>query len=237
MSLALRPIGHSEIGLVRKTNQDSGFVSPTLLFVADGMGGAAAGDLASAVTANEVQHANDIPMAGKGALTALRIAVVKANNDLAELILRAPELDGMGTTICGGIFDGQSLNIAHIGDSRGYLLRDGTLKRLTHDHSYVQTLIDDGRLDEEGALIHPHRSLIMKVLNGQPDIAPDYFSVELRAGDRIMFCSDGLCGLVRDADISERLASDDPTTAKMSAPLTRRSASAIKGTASPNHTI
>ncbi len=205
MPLALRPIAHSETGLVRRTNQDSGYVSATMLLIADGMGGAAAGDLASAVAATELQHANDTPLTGQAAVEGLRSTIAKANTDLARLILRAPELDGMGTTVCGGIFDGRDFAIAHIGDSRGYLLREGQLRRLTHDHSYVQSLIDEGRLDEEGARTHPHRSLILRVLNGQPDIQPDYFSLELRAGDRIMFCSDGLCGLVGDQPIAEAM--------------------------------
>ena len=258
--LALQTIAHSETGLVRKTNQDSGYASQRLLLVADGMGGAAAGDLASATAVRVLSAAGQGPPAvdcdealtttltmpqiqsptsddaappdtqtappdtqtqttlttqttaatpaapaapatGQAALDLLRQLTEQANAEIARLVWVDPDLDGMGTTVCGGIFDGANLNIVHIGDSRGYLVSDGQLCRLTHDHSYVQSLIDEGRLDERRAMSHPHRSLILKVLNGQPDIQPDFISVPVRAGDRIMFCSDGLCGLVGDSEI------------------------------------
>ena len=210
MPLTLRPIAHSEIGLVRKTNQDSGYVSTSTLIVADGMGGAAAGDLASGLAIHDLCHVDDTPPTGEEAMEALKEYTFQANDDISRLIGINPTLDGMGTTICGGIFDGRTMNIVHIGDSRGYLVSDGVLTRLTHDHSYVQSLIDDGRLDESEAMNHPHRSLLLKVLNGQPDIKPDFFSVELRAGDRIMFCSDGLCGLVGDTIIGTVMQIPDP---------------------------
>ena len=210
MALTLRPIAHSEIGLVRKTNQDSGYVSPSVVIVADGMGGAAAGDLASGLAIRDLCHVSDTPHAGDEALEALREFTFRANDDIAELISINPRLDGMGTTICGGIFDGRDMNIVHIGDSRGYVLSDGVLTRLTHDHSYVQSLIDEGRLDEKEAMNHPHRSLLLKVLNGQPGIKPDFFSAELHEHDRIMFCSDGLCGLVDDTIIGTVMQLPDP---------------------------
>ena len=207
MTLALRIVAHSEIGLVRKNNQDSGYASPTLVVVADGMGGAAAGDLASSVAIAELVKA-DGHYAGEEMLEALAGAVVRANDRMADLIADNHSLDGMGTTVCGALFDGQRLGVVHIGDSRGYLRRDGELERLTHDHSWVQTLVDEGRITEAESLYHPHRSLILKVLNGQPIHEPDLFLVEVQAGDRIMFCSDGLCGLVPDATIDHLL--DEP---------------------------
>jgi len=210
VTLTLRPIAHSEIGLVRKTNQDSGYLSTSTLIVADGMGGAAAGDLASGMAIRTLCHVNDTPVSGEEALDALKEYVYKANEDIAELIETNPNLDGMGTTICGGIFDGEQMNIVHIGDSRGYLLSDGVLTRLTHDHSYVQSLIDEGRLGENEAMNHPHRSLLLRVLNGQPEIKPDFFSAEVSQGDRLMFCSDGLCGLVGDSIIGTVMRLPDP---------------------------
>ena len=107
-------------------------------------------------------------------------------------------LEGMGTTVTGAVFDGQRIGLAHIGDSRAYLLRDGRLERLTHDHSWVQSLVDDGKISADEAAYHPHRSLLLKVLNGQPANDPDLTMVQLQAGDRLLFCSDGLCGLVDD---------------------------------------
>jgi protein phosphatase len=202
-------MAHCEIGLVRKSNQDSGFVSSAMLLVADGMGGAAAGDIASAVTARDLRKLGNNPGTGPEVLDSWREALTEVNTSVAEMILANPRLDGMGTTVCGGIFDGEELHIAHIGDSRGYLFSHGELTQLTHDHSYVQSLVDDGKIKPEEAMVHPHRSLLLKVLNGQPEIAPDFFSHELIAGDRVMFCSDGLCGLVPDEDIAQAMALPD----------------------------
>jgi len=208
MPLTLRTVAHSEIGLVRKNNQDSGYASPTMVVVADGMGGAAAGDLASTVAITELQKA-DGHHQGAEMLEVLGGALHKANDRIAELVADDLSLDGMGTTVCGALFDGEHLGVAHIGDSRGYLRRDGELTRLTHDHSWVQSLIDEGRITEDESHVHPHRSLLLRVLNGQPISEPDLELVTLHAGDRIMFCSDGLCGLVTDDVIGDALAGDD----------------------------
>jgi len=208
MPLTLRTVAHSEIGLVRKNNQDSGYASPTMVVVADGMGGAAAGDLASTVAITELQKADGLHK-GAEMLEVLGGALQKANDRLAELVADDMSLDGMGTTVCGALFDGEQLAVAHIGDSRGYLRRDGELTRLTHDHSWVQSLIDEGRITEDESHVHPHRSLLLRVLNGQPISEPDLELVTLKAGDRIMFCSDGLCGLVTDDVIDDALAGDD----------------------------
>lgn len=205
---------HSEIGLVRRNNQDSGYVSPTMLVVADGMGGAAAGDLASTVAVRHVERADtrhdpDSRPQGEEMLTVLAGAVAEANDELADLVAWDASLDGMGTTFCGAMFSGTQLGVVHIGDSRGYLLRNGLMKRLTHDHSWVQSLIDEGRITPAEAAVHPHRSLLLKVLNGQPQHTPDTQIVDLRLGDRVLFCSDGLCGLVDDETIAEDLATPD----------------------------
>lgn len=211
MTLAWSALAHSEIGLVRKDNQDSGYVSDTMVMVADGMGGAAAGDLASAVVVTELARADTQPPTDP--VTELETAVERANEVLAAVVEQDPSCDGMGTTLCGGILSGDDLTIVHIGDSRGYLYRAGRLRRLTHDHSYVQSLIDQGKLSEDEALDHPHRSLLLRVLNGQRYSAPEYFSQTLQAGDRLMFCSDGLCGLVTDSVIAGLIATADPTQA------------------------
>jgi PPM family protein phosphatase len=218
MSLQLRFVSHSEIGPVRKNNQDSGYVSPQLLVVADGMGGAAAGDLASAVAVDTIKeldpHASEGPSTASGSvenglLERLAIAIRRANERIAELINDDYRLEGMGTTLTGALFDGEKLSLAHIGDSRAYLLRDGRLERLTHDHSWVQSLVDDGKISEAEASVHPHRSLLLKVLNGQPANDPDLTTVTLQAGDRILLCSDGICGLVDDLDIEKALQTAD----------------------------
>ena len=204
MTLQLRYVAHSEIGPIRKNNQDSGFASPHLLVVADGMGGAAAGDLASAVAIDTVRHV-DQETAGEQMLTVLGTAVGQANERIAHLVDADPSLDGMGTTLTGALFDGTELGLVHIGDSRAYRLREERLERLTHDHSWVQSLVDDGKISEADAAIHPHRSLLLKVLNGQPANDPDLTLVPVAAGDRLMFCSDGVCGLIDDDEIEAAL--------------------------------
>ena len=208
MTLQLKYVTHSEIGLIRKNNQDSGYASPHLLVVADGMGGAAAGDLASAVAIDTIQKIEG-PSTGEGMLEVLDRAIHQANDKIAELIESDYSLEGMGTTVTGAMFDGIQLGLAHIGDSRAYLLRDNQLERLTHDHTWVQSLVDDGKISETEAAMHPHRSLLLKVLNGQPTNDPDLLMVPVVAGDRLMFCSDGVCGLIDDNMIEEALRLPD----------------------------
>lgn len=218
MTFSLRTFASSDIGLVRTTNQDSAYVSPSLIMVADGMGGAAAGDLASAVAVRELVAADKVNrdpqdrLAGEDMLTVLGGALTRTNDTLADLVVSDHSLEGMGTTACGAMFSGTQFGVAHIGDSRGYLLRDGQLSRLTRDHSWVQSLVDDGKLTEEEALVHPQRSLLMKVLNGQPTHKPDLSLVDAQLGDRVLFCSDGLAGLVTDDVIGHVLAEPDLET-------------------------
>ncbi|MCG6567491.1 PP2C family serine/threonine-protein phosphatase [Tessaracoccus sp. ZS01] len=213
MTFSLRFTAHSEVGRIRKNNQDAGYASPTMLLVADGMGGAAAGDLASAVASTEAARSDvhDEVRAADGEELLSRIAgmIARSNTKLTDLIESNLELDGMGTTFCGALFNGTEFGLAHIGDSRGYLLREGTLSQLTHDHSWVQSLIDEGKITPEQAATHPHRSLILKVLNGQVHFEPDLMVHEAQLGDRLMFCSDGLSGLVDDDVIEEVLRGQD----------------------------
>jgi len=172
------------------------------------MGGAAAGDLASAVAIDTIRKV-EAPTEGEGMLEVLSHAIHDAKTKIAELIESDVSLEGMGTTVTGAMFDGAELGLAHIGDSRAYLFRDGHLERLTHDHTWVQSLVDDGKISESEAAIHPHRSLLLKVLNGQPTNDPDLTIVSVRAGDRFMFCSDGVCGLIDDDVIEAALGIPD----------------------------
>src|SRR5512132_4105032 len=208
MTLQLKYAARSEIGLIRKNNQDSGYASPHLLVVADGMGGAAAGDVASAVAIDSIRKV-DSPTTGEDMLASLALAIDQANDKIAELVESDLSLDGMGTTVTGGMFDGTNLGLAHIGDSRAYLFRHGHLERLTHDHTWVQSLVDDGKISESEAAMHPHRSLLLKVLNGQPTNDPDLTTVPVKLGDRLMFCSDGVCGLIDDDMIEVGLQLSD----------------------------
>ncbi|MGH3357147.1 MAG: protein phosphatase 2C domain-containing protein [Nocardioidaceae bacterium] len=215
MSLALRYSATSDTGRVRKNNQDSGFASDQLLVVADGMGGAAAGDLASAVTVQTVRrlhggHPDDM-------LEALAGAVHRANDRLGEIIEEDPSVEGMGTTVTAIMFDGDgdTIGLAHIGDSRAYLLRDGLLEQLTQDHTFVQGLVDEGRISENEARTHPHRSLLLRALDGRHDTEPDLTTLQLQPGDRLLVCSDGLCGYVDDDAIKRVLSDGTPDSASL----------------------
>lgn len=217
MTFSLDFRAHSEVGLVRRNNQDSGYASPSMLVVADGMGGAAAGDLASTVAIREILKA-DGPHSIEDTDEVLAGALSRANHTLADLVQADPALDGMGTTVCGALFTGAELGMLHIGDSRAYLLRGGVLHRLTHDHSWVQSLVDEGKISLTEAAVHPHRSLLLKVLNGQPNHEPDLDRVDLMLDDRLLFCSDGLCGFVPDTTIRQIIVETpdlDEATAKL----------------------
>ncbi|MDO5499817.1 MAG: protein phosphatase 2C domain-containing protein, partial [Propionibacteriaceae bacterium] len=180
-----------------------------MLVVADGMGGAAAGDLASAVAVQQLRRADrgaeGQQVTGDEMLELLAGALHNANEKIADLAADDHSLEGMGTTVTAALFDGVQLGLVHIGDSRAYLLRDDEIHRLTHDHSWVQSLVDEGKLTADEAAYHPHRSLLLKVLNGQPAADPDTELVDIEAGDRLLFCSDGLCGLVEDDELEEAL--------------------------------
>jgi serine/threonine protein phosphatase PrpC len=151
----------------------------------------------------------DSPTAGEDMLELLALAIHQANDKIADLVDSDLSLEGMGTTVTGAMFDGSNLGLAHIGDSRAYLYRDGHLERLTHDHTWVQSLVDDGKISEAEAANHPHRSLLLKVLNGQPTNDPDLAIVPVMPGDRLLFCSDGVCGLIEDDVIEAAVQQPD----------------------------
>ncbi|MGY1601965.1 PP2C family protein-serine/threonine phosphatase [Geodermatophilus sp. SYSU D00815] len=208
MSLVLRYAARSDRGLIRGNNQDSVYAGPRLLAVADGMGGHAAGDVASKVVIAALEHLDDDAPSGD-MLQAMRQAVFEGSEHLREVIREAPQLEGMGTTLTAILFAGGRLALCHVGDSRAYLLRDGQLSQITHDDTFVQTLIDDGRITPEEANSHPQRSLLLRALNGQ-DVEPDLSMREARAGDRYLLCSDGLSGVVSEETLAEALKDPDP---------------------------
>src|SRR4051794_12882445 len=201
-TLSLRYAALSDVGRVRKDNQDSGFASENLLVIADGVGGAARGDIASSTAVQILRRLDAPPPADL--LEALAGALHRAHDRIAELVEQDPELDGTSTTVTAALFDGQRIGVGHIGDSRGYLLRDGVLSQLTKDHTFVQSLIDEGRINEDEARSHPHRNLILRAVDGVHETDPDLFLVDLAAGDRLLLCSDGCSGSLgqdRIADI------------------------------------
>jgi serine/threonine protein phosphatase PrpC len=208
MSLVLRYAARSDRGLIRGNNQDSVYAGPRLLAVADGMGGHAAGDVASKVVIAALVHLDDDAPSGD-LLQAMREAVFEGSEHLREVIRESPQLEGMGTTLTAILFAGGRLALCHVGDSRAYLVRDGQLSQITHDDTFVQTLIDDGRITAEEANSHPQRSLLLRALNGQ-DVEPDLSMREARAGDRYLLCSDGLSGVVSEDTLAEALKDPDP---------------------------
>ncbi|WP_040338901.1 PP2C family protein-serine/threonine phosphatase [Candidatus Blastococcus massiliensis] len=208
MSLVLRYAARSDRGLIRGNNQDSVYAGPRLLAVADGMGGHAAGDVASKVVIAALQHLDDDTPTGD-MLQALRQGVFEGSEHLREVIRDSPQLEGMGTTLTAILFAGGRLALCHVGDSRAYLLRDGEFSQITHDDTFVQTLIDDGRITAEEANSHPQRSLLLRALNGQ-EVEPDLSMREARAGDRYLLCSDGLSGVVSEETLAEALTDPDP---------------------------
>ena len=207
MTLVLRYIARSDRGLVRANNEDSFYAGPRLLALADGMGGHAAGEVASQLVIQALRTLDDDEPGGD-LLAALDRATHRGNAAIAAQVERSPDLDGMGTTLTAILFAGSRIGLAHIGDSRGYLFRDGELTQITRDDTFVQTLVDEGRITAEQAHTHPQRSLIMRALTGT-EVEPTLTIREARAGDRYLLCSDGLSDVVSEETISETLGSID----------------------------
>ena len=187
----------SNVGKVRSSNQDAGYAGTYLSVVADGMGGHAGGDVASHLVIRHLlqldKEFSDVAAAQQELLAAL----LQANDMLSDVVYEHPELAGLGTTVSAMLRVGRQVVIAHIGDSRIYLLREGNLSQVTVDHTFVQRLIDSGRITEEEAHDHPRRSVLMRVLgdvDGSPEI--DTVVLDVAEGDRWMLCSDGLTGVV-----------------------------------------
>ena len=212
--MAIKTISYaaSDIGKHRSSNQDSGYAGYQLFFVADGMGGHAGGDIASAITSQRVALTDSKYDTIEEAIETLKRGVLEANGMLNATVQEHPELEGMGTTFSGMLLHGGQVVTAHIGDSRIYLVRDGELKQITVDHTFVQRLVDMGRITEEEALVHPRRSVLMRVLGdvqGEPEL--DISIHDAMPGDRWMLCSDGLSGVVPPEVMARILTSRVPT--------------------------
>ncbi|MBF9128897.1 serine/threonine-protein phosphatase [Plantactinospora sp. S1510] len=203
MTLTMRYAAHSDRGLIRDGNQDSVYAGPRLLAVADGMGGMAAGDVASNIVIGAMAPLDeDVP--GDSLVDALRSAVDTANQQLRDTVDANPHLEGMGTTLTALLFSGSKIGMVHIGDSRAYLLREGEFAQVTKDDTYVQMLVDEGRISLEEASSHPQRSLLTRALDGR-DIDPEYSVRQVLPGDRYLICSDGLSGVVSAETIGDTL--------------------------------
>lgn len=203
----------SDVGRVRKENQDSGYVGPWLIAVCDGVGGAARGDVASSTAISQIRRLDEPPADGADAdalMNEVAGALHRAHDKIAELVDEDPNLNGTSTTATVARFDGERLVIGHLGDSRGYLYRSGEISQFTHDHTFVQSLVDEGRISEEEARVHPHRNLILKALDGMHDVEPDLFVITLQPGDRVLLCSDGASGVLDDRRLADILSGGTP---------------------------
>ncbi|MGH3249317.1 MAG: protein phosphatase 2C domain-containing protein [Trebonia sp.] len=177
-----------------------------MLAVADGMGGHAAGEVASAATITTIAPL-DAEDPGPDLVSALADAVATANLRLQELIISDPAIEGMGTTLTALLWSDGYAALCHIGDSRAYLLRDGQFIQITHDHTLVQSLVDEGKITEDEVATHPHRSLLLRALDGRTIAEPDLAPLETYPGDRFLLCSDGLSGVVTEQTLHQALAS------------------------------
>lgn len=199
----------SHVGKIRSNNQDSGYAGTQLFVVADGMGGHAGGDVASAIAIRRIRETDRVYGSPGDAEFALQSSLIAANQLLAETVFEHQELTGMGTTVSALLRVGDSMAVAHIGDSRVYLFRDGELSQITADHTFVQRLVDSGRISPEEAAVHPRRSVLMRVL-GDVDAAPEIDTATLgtQPGDRWLICSDGLSSYLAEDRIKKALATD-----------------------------
>jgi protein phosphatase len=202
----------SHAGLVRQGNEDSGFLSPSCVLVADGVGGAAAGEVASA-TAAYVVSALSLNDPHGDPVSLLRAAVELAQEQVSDGVRDDPTRTGMATTLTALATDGVRFGLAHLGDSRGYAFREGRLTRLTRDDTYVQRLVEEGTILEDEVPTHPWRNVVLRSVNGSAAQPSDVTTVELAAGDRVLLASDGLTDLVRESQIAELLERHDDDAA------------------------
>jgi protein phosphatase len=222
--MEVKACGLSEVGLSRGHNEDSFEIHPgqRLYLVADGMGGHSHGEVASRTAVRAIR---DYLAAGAGSedgssgtsgdtsaaahpFQRLEAAIRSAHERVLEAIRRDDSLYGMGTTVVGLLLEAGTASIAHVGDSRVYRLRDGRLHLLTQDHTWVHEQVLAGFLSEDQARVHPLRNVVTRALGGEGDLLVDLREEEVRPGDRYLLCSDGLTTMLRDEEITERLASD-----------------------------
>ena len=190
--------GATDTGRTRRRNEDSYVVAPPFFCVADGMGGAQAGEVASRLAAAAIEEADPGGPSGPERVTAL---IQEANRRVYERASADPTVSGMGTTMTVGLVEDGGVTIGHVGDSRAYLVRDGSLKQITEDHSLVNELVKSGKLSREEAEQHPQRSVITRALGTDPDVDVDAFTVDAQPGDLFLLCSDGLTSMVDNGEI------------------------------------
>jgi PPM family protein phosphatase len=196
-------LGHgTDTGKKRRRNEDEYVVEPPLFAIADGMGGAQAGELASSLAAGAVRGGEEVAGSGERHVTEL---IQEANRRVYQRSSQDAAVSGMGTTMTVALVEDGTVSFGHVGDSRAYLIRDGKLEQLTEDHSLVAELVRSGKLSPEEAETHPQRSVITRALGTDPDVDVDTFSIETEPGDLFMLCSDGLTSMVEDEVILQTI--------------------------------
>ena len=218
MLRAAETVRRTDTGRQRKGNEDSSFARPPVFVVADGMGGAQAGEVASQIAVEAFEHG--LPSTGTPEQRLAEI-VREANRRIHEVSRLEHERAGMGTTLTAAYVDDRQVAIAHVGDSRAYLFRKGELKRLTRDHSLVGELVRQGKLTEEQAEEHPQRSIITRALGPEPAVEVDTWTYPASSGDVLLLCSDGLTSMISEEEISGILA-DSPVPQGSRRPTDRR---------------
>jgi serine/threonine protein phosphatase PrpC len=199
-----KSVGLSDTGRKRRRNEDSFVREPPLFAVADGMGGAPAGEVASRLAATALRETDGDGTNGEERVAAL---IQEANRRVYQRSSEDAAASGMGTTMTAALLDADTgvLSIGHVGDSRAYLIRDGRVDQLTEDHSLVAELVRSGKLSPEEAEVHPQRSVITRALGTDPDVDVDTFSIQTQPGDLYLLCSDGLTTMVSDGEILEQV--------------------------------
>lgn len=221
--LRISGTGETHVGLVRANNEDSAFVGPYCALVADGVGGGAAGEIASATAAYAVSttvHAQTGQDPAEVLAAGFRLAQAQVHAGVVADGTRA----GMATTLTAIVTDGKRFTLGHLGDSRAYVLRDGVLTRVSRDHTYVQDLLDEGRLDPEDVVDHPWRNVVLRTVNGNAEGEPDLIDLNLVVGDRILLSSDGLTDLVGEPELATLLrdrSAEDAVSVLIAAALAR----------------
>jgi protein phosphatase len=214
MSKGFRVVARSHVGVIRSGNEDAGLASTRVIAVADGMGGHAAGEIASSAVIHTLQNSiQHLPTKSTELEQWFTENVNEAHSHVGDLIVEDPNRRGMGTTLSILIACEDAVVFGHIGDSRIYRLRERTLEQITTDHTYVQTLVDSGEITNEEAAVHPRRNLLMRAIDGVHDVSIDVKSIEVEIGDRFLVCSDGLTGVVSNELIAEVLYKSDLTYA------------------------
>lgn len=214
MSAGFWAVANSHVGVVRQGNEDAGLASVRLLAVADGMGGHAAGEVASSAVIRTLNEGLDtLPTAMSAVEDWLLEVVNEAHGFVGDLIATDPDRRGMGTTFSALALSDEGIVIGHIGDSRIYRLRDGEMQQVTTDHTYVQMLVDRGEITPAEAAVHPRRNLMMRAIDGLNDVVIDITKFDVQAGDRFLLCSDGLSGFLSNEVISDVMSRPDLTLA------------------------